>query len=87
MIVHGEAEKFGEEATVAYFKVLSWHLPGISEETKQNLKQDRQCSGHYSNTFESTTFLPETVFLLCIFRSFTIFTIHLLLLFWINQGE
>jgi hypothetical protein len=23
MIVHGEAEKFGEEATVAYFKVLS----------------------------------------------------------------
>jgi hypothetical protein len=36
-MVLGEIESTGEEAIVAYFKALSWNLPGWAEE---NLCQD-----------------------------------------------
>jgi hypothetical protein len=42
MIVNDELEKIWKEAVMTKFKVLSWYLPGGSEENHKNLSQDSQ---------------------------------------------
>jgi hypothetical protein len=38
-----------KEAVAAQFKVLSWHLPGGTKETRETLNQDSRFSGQDSN--------------------------------------
>jgi len=48
MIRFGELEWSEEQPVMAYFKVLSQHLEGVTR-TMKTLGQDRQCHGHNSN--------------------------------------
>jgi hypothetical protein len=48
--VNGELEEIRKEVVKAIFKVLSWHLPGISEEIHENLSQDSWSPGFEPGT-------------------------------------
>jgi hypothetical protein len=50
MIVNKELERIWNEAIVAYFKVLSRHLPGGTEENHGNLSQDSRSPGRDLNS-------------------------------------
>lgn len=39
MTVNDDLEGMWKEAVIAYFKVLSWHLSGSTEENQENLRK------------------------------------------------
>jgi hypothetical protein len=47
--VYSELEKMWKEVVMAKFKVLSWHIPGGTEEIHKNLSQDSQCPSRNLN--------------------------------------
>jgi hypothetical protein len=48
--VNDQLERMWKKAVVAYFKVLSRHSPGGTEENHEILSQDSRCPVRYLNT-------------------------------------
>jgi hypothetical protein len=46
--MNDELERMWKETSIAFFSVLSWHLPEGVEENCVNLNQDSKCPGQDS---------------------------------------